>query len=55
MPQLNPNPWLFFFIMSWLIYLTILMPKMNNLKTLNGPTIKNVSMNTTQHWNWPWT
>nr|YP_097106.1 ATP synthase F0 subunit 8 [Batrachoseps wrighti]AAU20543.1 ATP synthase F0 subunit 8 [Batrachoseps wrighti]ABX46738.1 ATPase subunit 8 [Batrachoseps wrighti] len=55
MPQLNPNPWLLFFIVSWLVYLTILTPKMNNLKMLNEPTMKNINMNMTQHWNWPWT
>nr|ABX46752.1 ATPase subunit 8 [Batrachoseps gavilanensis] len=55
MPQLNPNPWLFIFIMSWVIYLIILTPKVSNLKVLNEPMAQNMNMSVTQPWNWPWT
>nr|ABX46780.1 ATPase subunit 8 [Batrachoseps gabrieli] len=55
MPQLNPSPWLFIFIMSWMIYLIILIPKVGNLKMLNEPMTPDTSVSTTQPWNWPWT
>nr|ABX46745.1 ATPase subunit 8 [Batrachoseps diabolicus] len=55
MPQLNPGPWLFIFIMSWLVYLMILAPKVANLKMPNEPLTQNTHLNTTQPWNWPWT
>nr|YP_097184.1 ATP synthase F0 subunit 8 [Desmognathus fuscus]AAU20621.1 ATP synthase F0 subunit 8 [Desmognathus fuscus] len=54
MPQLNPNPWFLIFITSWLIYLIILMYKINNFKTLNEPTMQDVIKNKPQSWNWLW-
>nr|YP_097145.1 ATP synthase F0 subunit 8 [Thorius n. sp. RLM-2004]AAU20582.1 ATP synthase F0 subunit 8 [Thorius n. sp. RLM-2004] len=53
MPQLNPAPWFFILLMSWLVYL-MMAPKTSNLKTLNELTIKN-DKNTASSWNWPWT
>nr|YP_097197.1 ATP synthase F0 subunit 8 [Batrachoseps attenuatus]AAU20634.1 ATP synthase F0 subunit 8 [Batrachoseps attenuatus]ABX46731.1 ATPase subunit 8 [Batrachoseps attenuatus] len=55
MPQLNPSPWLSIFLMSWLIYLIILLPKVGNLKVLNKTTTQSSNTIETQPWNWPWT
>nr|ADZ74279.1 ATP synthase F0 subunit 8 [Karsenia koreana]QEZ90715.1 ATP synthase F0 subunit 8 [Karsenia koreana] len=54
MPQLNPGPWFFIFMMSWLIYLIILMPKISSFKMFNEPMMQNIK-NKPQPWNWPWT
>nr|YP_009131408.1 ATP synthase F0 subunit 8 [Onychodactylus zhaoermii]YP_626690.1 ATP synthase F0 subunit 8 [Onychodactylus fischeri]ABC56103.1 ATP synthase F0 subunit 8 [Onychodactylus fischeri]AIC83075.1 ATP synthase F0 subunit 8 [Onychodactylus zhaoermii]UHM25429.1 ATP synthase F0 subunit 8 [Onychodactylus zhaoermii]UHM25442.1 ATP synthase F0 subunit 8 [Onychodactylus zhaoermii]UHM25455.1 ATP synthase F0 subunit 8 [Onychodactylus zhaoermii] len=54
MPQLNPGPWLTIFLMSWLIFLTTLTMKMNNLKCLNEPASHSIKKNKPQSWNWPW-
>nr|YP_003933858.1 ATP synthase F0 subunit 8 [Ambystoma barbouri]ACY06208.1 ATP synthase F0 subunit 8 [Ambystoma barbouri] len=55
MPQLNPGPWLAILVMSWFIYLLILMPKTNNFKYNNDPNMQNVKKMKPQSWNWPWT
>nr|ACU00382.1 ATP synthase F0 subunit 8 [Cryptobranchus alleganiensis] len=55
MPQLIPEPWFAIFIMSWTAYLLILMPKVNNLKSLNKPVFAESFKNKPQPWNWPWT
>nr|AAU20465.1 ATP synthase F0 subunit 8 [Speleomantes italicus] len=53
MPQLNPNPWFFIFLMSWLIFLIIFMSKTSNFKQPNQP-MQNISNNKPQSWSWPW-
>nr|YP_097210.1 ATP synthase F0 subunit 8 [Gyrinophilus porphyriticus]AAU20660.1 ATP synthase F0 subunit 8 [Gyrinophilus porphyriticus] len=54
MPQLNPDPWFFILFMSWFVYLIILMPKTNNLKTSNEPTMQQ-NQNKPEPLIWPWT
>nr|YP_337896.1 ATP synthase F0 subunit 8 [Andrias japonicus]BAE45323.1 ATP synthase F0 subunit 8 [Andrias japonicus] len=54
MPQLSPGPWFAIFMISWMILLLILMPKINNLKNMNEPTSTGLFLNKPQSWNWPW-
>nr|YP_097028.1 ATP synthase F0 subunit 8 [Aneides flavipunctatus]AAU20452.1 ATP synthase F0 subunit 8 [Aneides flavipunctatus] len=53
MPQLNPSPWFLIFMMSWFIYLIILMSKTTNFKMLNKPT-QYLYLTNPQPWNWLW-
>nr|YP_004733085.1 ATP synthase F0 subunit 8 [Triturus karelinii]ADV35477.1 ATP synthase F0 subunit 8 [Triturus karelinii] len=55
MPQLNPGPWFSIFLTSWIIYLIIIMAKINNFKYQNEPTPQNTKKEKTQPWDWPWT
>nr|YP_009477664.1 ATPase subunit 8 [Bagre panamensis]ABO38970.1 ATPase subunit 8 [Bagre panamensis]ABO38972.1 ATPase subunit 8 [Bagre pinnimaculatus]AVM85800.1 ATPase subunit 8 [Bagre panamensis] len=54
MPQLNPAPWLAILVFSWLIFLTVIPPKImshtftNDITTLNTESLKSDT------WNWPW-
>nr|AGE88803.1 ATP synthase subunit 8 [Amazilia cyanocephala]AHK23353.1 ATP synthase subunit 8 [Amazilia cyanocephala] len=55
MPQLNPNPWLFIMIMSWLTFSLIIQPKLLSFTPTNTP-LENPSTSTeTTSWPWPWT
>nr|YP_097132.1 ATP synthase F0 subunit 8 [Plethodon elongatus]AAU20569.1 ATP synthase F0 subunit 8 [Plethodon elongatus] len=55
MPQLNPGPWFIILFMSWLIYMTIISPKINKFKMSHQPTTQNINKDKPQPWNWPWT
>nr|ABO38950.1 ATPase subunit 8 [Sciades proops]ABO38952.1 ATPase subunit 8 [Sciades proops]ABO38954.1 ATPase subunit 8 [Sciades proops] len=54
MPQLNPAPWFAILVFSWLIFLTVIPPKIlsrtftNDITTLNTENLKSDT------WNWPW-
>nr|ABD58884.1 ATP synthase F0 subunit 8 [Attagis gayi] len=55
MPQLNPNPWFFTMLMTWLIFTLIIQPKLMSLtqtNTLSNKTTTNIKITP---WNWPWT
>nr|YP_097080.1 ATP synthase F0 subunit 8 [Rhyacotriton variegatus]AAU20517.1 ATP synthase F0 subunit 8 [Rhyacotriton variegatus] len=54
MPQLNPNPWLTIFMVAWLMYLFLLMFKMN-LKMTNELMLQNINKFNNKSWYWPWT
>nr|YP_010000434.1 ATP synthase F0 subunit 8 [Pycnonotus jocosus]QOD96307.1 ATP synthase F0 subunit 8 [Pycnonotus jocosus] len=55
MPQLNPNPWFFIMLISWLTYTMIIQPKVLSFVTTNPPSsTKPMTPNTTP-WSWPWT
>nr|ABO38940.1 ATPase subunit 8 [Ariopsis seemanni]ABO38942.1 ATPase subunit 8 [Ariopsis seemanni]ABO38944.1 ATPase subunit 8 [Ariopsis sp. RB-2009]ABO38946.1 ATPase subunit 8 [Ariopsis sp. RB-2009]ACN11629.1 ATP synthase subunit 8 [Ariopsis sp. RB-2009] len=54
MPQLNPAPWFAILVFSWLIFLTVIPPKiLNHTFTNDIPTLspENLKSDT---WNWPW-
>nr|UWM72363.1 ATP synthase subunit 8 [Vireo gilvus] len=55
MPQLNPNPWFFIMITSWLTYSLIIQPKILAFTSTNPPTRKEPTTSATTPWNWPWT
>nr|AKE50250.1 ATP synthase subunit 8 [Amazilia cyanura]AKE50278.1 ATP synthase subunit 8 [Amazilia saucerottei] len=55
MPQLNPNPWLFIMIMSWLTFSLIIQPKLLSFTPTNTPLEKPSTNTETTSWPWPWT
>nr|YP_010183926.1 ATP synthase F0 subunit 8 [Ostorhinchus fasciatus]YP_010389687.1 ATP synthase F0 subunit 8 [Ostorhinchus pleuron]QVG62690.1 ATP synthase F0 subunit 8 [Ostorhinchus fasciatus]UPT34461.1 ATP synthase F0 subunit 8 [Ostorhinchus pleuron] len=54
MPQLNPAPWLMILVFSWLIFITIIPPKVIAHHFPNEPTSQATQMPKTNPWNWPW-
>nr|QNS38190.1 ATP synthase F0 subunit 8 [Apaloderma vittatum] len=55
MPQLNPNPWLFIMLLSWLTFTSIIQPKLLSFLPTNPPSNKTSSTHKTSPWTWPWT
>nr|AFR60512.1 ATPase subunit 8 [Zosterops inornatus]AFR60514.1 ATPase subunit 8 [Zosterops inornatus]AFR60530.1 ATPase subunit 8 [Zosterops lateralis nigrescens] len=55
MPQLNPNPWFFIMLSSWLTYSLIMQPKLLSFVTSNPPSNKTTTTTNTTPWTWPWT
>nr|YP_009368339.1 ATP synthase F0 subunit 8 [Gallinago stenura]ARK36833.1 ATP synthase F0 subunit 8 [Gallinago stenura]ASS30590.1 ATP synthase F0 subunit 8 [Gallinago stenura] len=54
MPQLNPNPWFFIMLMSWLTFSLLIQPKLLSLTSTNTPTNKTTTTTKTTSWTWPW-
>nr|BBF17068.1 ATPase subunit 8 [Ilisha sirishai] len=54
MPQLNPAPWFLILVFSWLIFLTVLPPKVLAHNFNNEPTTTNTEKSKPEPWNWPW-
>nr|WNH18985.1 ATP synthase F0 subunit 8 [Hemiramphus balao] len=54
MPQLNPAPWFTILILSWLIFLTIIPPKVLAHSFPNEPTPQSAKLPETKSWTWPW-
>nr|AAM98615.1 ATPase subunit 8 [Tyrannus dominicensis]AAM98617.1 ATPase subunit 8 [Tyrannus dominicensis]AAM98619.1 ATPase subunit 8 [Tyrannus dominicensis]AAM98621.1 ATPase subunit 8 [Tyrannus dominicensis]AAM98623.1 ATPase subunit 8 [Tyrannus dominicensis] len=55
MPQLNPAPWFFILLISWLTFSFILQPKILLFTPTNPPSNKTLPITKTSPWNWPWT
>nr|AAP29587.1 ATPase subunit 8 [Myiarchus phaeocephalus]AAQ01379.1 ATPase subunit 8 [Myiarchus phaeocephalus] len=55
MPQLNPTPWFFIMLTTWLTFSFILQPKILLFTPTNSPSNKTSSTTKTSPWNWPWT
>nr|YP_009992395.1 ATP synthase F0 subunit 8 [Turdus abyssinicus]QNN90463.1 ATP synthase F0 subunit 8 [Turdus abyssinicus]QNN90489.1 ATP synthase F0 subunit 8 [Turdus abyssinicus]QNN90502.1 ATP synthase F0 subunit 8 [Turdus abyssinicus]QNN90515.1 ATP synthase F0 subunit 8 [Turdus abyssinicus] len=55
MPQLNPNPWFFIMLTSWLTLSLIIQPKLLSFITMNPPSNKTAPAPKTTPWTWPWT
>nr|ABS00807.1 ATPase subunit 8 [Bombycilla cedrorum]AIM46802.1 ATP synthase F0 subunit 8 [Bombycilla cedrorum] len=55
MPQLNPNPWFFIMLISWVTFSMIIQPKMLSFITMNPPSSKKPTIPNTTPWTWPWT
>nr|YP_010981980.1 ATP synthase F0 subunit 8 [Turnix suscitator]UZC53705.1 ATP synthase F0 subunit 8 [Turnix suscitator] len=55
MPQLNPNPWFFIMLASWLTFSLIIQPKLLAFTTTNPPSNKTHAPRKTSPWTWPWT
>nr|ACV91728.1 ATPase 8 [Ramphastos dicolorus] len=55
MPQLNPNPWFFTMIISWLTFSLLIQPKLLAFTPTNTPSNKTLSPTKTSPWAWPWT
>nr|AIT59270.1 ATP synthase F0 subunit 8 [Mugil cephalus]BAB70187.1 ATPase subunit 8 [Mugil cephalus] len=54
MPQLNPAPWLLILLFSWLIFLTIIPPKILSHTSPNEPAHQSAEKPKTEVWTWPW-
>nr|YP_007316796.1 ATP synthase F0 subunit 8 [Lechriodus melanopyga]AEC33153.1 ATP synthase F0 subunit 8 [Lechriodus melanopyga] len=54
MPQLNPSPWFFIFIVSWVIFILISLIKVSSFYFPNNPSPKHYK-NLNSTWTWPWT
>ncbi|YP_009107840.1 ATP synthase F0 subunit 8 (mitochondrion) [Passer domesticus] len=55
MPQLNPNPWFFIMLSSWLTFSLIIQPKLLSFVSMNPPSHKSTTIPNTTPWAWPWT
>nr|AFI98314.1 ATPase subunit 8 [Euplectes nigroventris] len=55
MPQLNPNPWFFIMLTSWITFSFIIQPKLLSFLSMNPPSSKAPTAPTTTPWTWPWT
>nr|YP_009240954.1 ATP synthase F0 subunit 8 [Phalacrocorax brasilianus]AMK01658.1 ATP synthase subunit 8 [Phalacrocorax brasilianus] len=55
MPQLNPNPWFFILLTSWLTFSLLIQPKLLSFTTTNSPSNKTMTTNKNNPWTWPWT
>nr|YP_009175870.1 ATP synthase F0 subunit 8 [Sternula albifrons]ALI15695.1 ATP synthase F0 subunit 8 [Sternula albifrons]BCD55717.1 ATP synthase subunit 8 [Sternula albifrons sinensis] len=55
MPQLNPNPWFFIMLTSWLTFSLIIQPKLLSFTPTNPPLNKTHATTKTNPWTWPWT
>nr|YP_009538211.1 ATP synthase F0 subunit 8 [Megalaima virens]AYN73717.1 ATP synthase F0 subunit 8 [Megalaima virens] len=55
MPQLNPNPWFYIMILSWLTFSILIQPKILTFTSTNQPTNKATTITKTPSWTWPWT
>nr|YP_006303603.1 ATP synthase F0 subunit 8 [Minimugil cascasia]AEK53175.1 ATP synthase F0 subunit 8 [Minimugil cascasia] len=54
MPQLNPSPWLLILLFTWLVFLTIIPPKILGHTFPNDPASQNTEKPKTESWVWPW-
>nr|YP_009104481.1 ATP synthase F0 subunit 8 [Fulica atra]AHA13339.1 ATP synthase F0 subunit 8 [Fulica atra]AJW59209.1 ATP synthase F0 subunit 8 [Fulica atra]QGL54703.1 ATP synthase F0 subunit 8 [Fulica atra] len=55
MPQLNPHPWFYIMLMTWLTLSLIIQPKLSSFPTTNPILNKPVTNTKTNPWTWPWT
>nr|YP_009159508.1 ATP synthase F0 subunit 8 [Asio flammeus]AKQ20674.1 ATP synthase subunit 8 [Asio flammeus]QHI42610.1 ATP synthase F0 subunit 8 [Asio flammeus] len=55
MPQLNPAPWFFMMLTSWLMLTLIVQPKVSSFTHTNPPSYKTPTPSKTTPWTWPWT
>uniref|UniRef100_A0A0U2GYH4 ATP synthase complex subunit 8 n=3 Tax=Haplochromini TaxID=319058 RepID=A0A0U2GYH4_9CICH len=54
MPQLNPSPWFAILVFSWLVFLTLVIPKILQHIFLNDPLLRNLDNPLMEPWDWPW-
>nr|WNH21742.1 ATP synthase F0 subunit 8 [Stathmonotus stahli] len=54
MPQLNPAPWFAILVFSWLVFVTILPPKILAHLYPNEPSAIAADKTKTDPWNWRW-
>nr|AAQ74169.1 ATPase subunit 8 [Henicorhina leucophrys]ABW06668.1 ATPase subunit 8 [Henicorhina leucophrys]ABW06670.1 ATPase subunit 8 [Henicorhina leucophrys] len=55
MPQLNPSPWLFIMLISWITFSLVIQPKLLAFVSMNPPSNKTPTTPNTTPWTWPWT
>nr|UFH80697.1 ATP synthase F0 subunit 8 [Tridentiger trigonocephalus] len=54
MPQLNPSPWFAILIFSWVVFLTIVVPKTLDHTFPNEPTTQSTQTLKSASWYWSW-
>nr|YP_009255978.1 ATP synthase F0 subunit 8 [Syngnathus typhle]ANF05036.1 ATP synthase subunit 8 [Syngnathus typhle] len=54
MPQLNPSPWLLILMFSWLVFTTVIPPKVASHMTPNDPNPQNADIPKMTPWAWQW-
>nr|YP_009353560.1 ATP synthase F0 subunit 8 [Ichthyomyzon gagei]AQX92047.1 ATP synthase F0 subunit 8 [Ichthyomyzon gagei] len=54
MPQLDPAPWLYMFMMSWLIILLLIMPTILFYQPQNAIPTQQTTKSEQPTWTWPW-
>nr|WNH22834.1 ATP synthase F0 subunit 8 [Synodus binotatus] len=54
MPQLNPAPWFTIMAFSWLVFLTIIPPKVISHTFPNETAAQSSDVLKAQPWTWPW-
>nr|AMO26102.1 ATP synthase F0 subunit 8 [Acanthurus nigrofuscus]WCJ44971.1 ATP synthase F0 subunit 8 [Acanthurus nigrofuscus] len=54
MPQLNPAPWFAILVFSWLVFLTVLPPKVLAHSSPNEPVAQSMEKLKTEPWTWSW-
>nr|QDX07544.1 ATP synthase F0 subunit 8 [Callopanchax toddi] len=54
MPQLNPAPWFFIMVTSWLVFLMLVMPKVLAHPVYNDLCTKSTKKMEMTPWSWPW-
>nr|YP_009387960.1 ATP synthase F0 subunit 8 [Dussumieria elopsoides]BAX73586.1 ATPase subunit 8 [Dussumieria elopsoides] len=54
MPQLNPAPWFLILVFSWIVFLTVLPPKVMAHEFNNEPTTMGAQKSKPNLWNWSW-
>nr|YP_010585313.1 ATP synthase F0 subunit 8 [Prototroctes maraena]UZX49241.1 ATP synthase F0 subunit 8 [Prototroctes maraena]WJQ22691.1 ATP synthase F0 subunit 8 [Prototroctes maraena] len=54
MPQLNPAPWLAILVFTWVIYLTVIPPKILGHIFPNDPAAEAPYQLVFESWTWPW-
>nr|WNH37476.1 ATP synthase F0 subunit 8 [Synodus saurus] len=54
MPQLNPAPWFSILLFSWLIFLTVIPPKVIGHTFPNEPLTRTADAMKPSPWTWPW-
>nr|YP_010157256.1 ATP synthase F0 subunit 8 [Liolaemus parthenos]AKJ76876.1 ATP synthase F0 subunit 8 [Liolaemus darwinii]QRG01391.1 ATP synthase F0 subunit 8 [Liolaemus parthenos] len=54
MPQLNPTPWFLVLVLTWTVLILIYTNKTNFSKHLSPPPQKEMKMENTTPWAWPW-
>nr|ALN11519.1 ATP synthase F0 subunit 8 [Hyloxalus yasuni] len=53
MPQLDPSPWFFILVSSWLIFILLSPIKVTSYHFLNDPSSKTYE-GLNKPWSWPW-
>ncbi|YP_009112425.1 ATP synthase F0 subunit 8 (mitochondrion) [Chelmon rostratus] len=54
MPQLDPAPWFATLLLSWLVFLTIIPPKIMSHQFPNEFSPQGTKKPQTESWTWPW-
>nr|YP_009685560.1 ATP synthase F0 subunit 8 [Scriptaphyosemion guignardi]QDT76421.1 ATP synthase F0 subunit 8 [Scriptaphyosemion guignardi] len=54
MPQLDPAPWFYILVISWLVFITLIPSKVLAHPAHNDPNTQSAEKPMTSPWNWPW-